>query len=142
MTLIPKNQNAPFPPQGGYSFTDARTGMRFDGLHSNAQGTALKVIAHRNANPNLYPEGGGDPASVLQEIYAQKFATHPHLFVGQEPAPQPQPTKKTQVVTVHPQAAAGRPCSCGANDWSAVYCKACGPGKISGYVCKKCGRRR
>lgn len=146
MTLIPKSQSAPYPPQGGYSFTDPRTGMRFDGLQSNAEATALKIIAHRSANKNLYPEGGGDLASVIQEVYRQKFTTHPHLFLGYDVPAAPAPIQKVAARVVA-QLAAPRQLTklcrfCSSAEFDEILCPTCAGKRVTGWKCRKCGKKQ
>jgi hypothetical protein len=131
MKLVPRNQNAPYPPGGGFSYTEPKTGRVFDGMLGNAETTARKIIEFKKANPHVFPEGGGDLESTIQLIYAQKWETMPWLFIGggDDPA-----TPKAQPQTTV--------CACGENDWNPIFCKTCGPGRITGYVCRKCGKKR
>lgn len=143
MKLIPKSQSAPYPPGNGYSYKEPKTGRWFDGLLGNVTVTAQKVIAFKLANPHIFPEGGGDLESTIQLIYAQKFETHPHLFMGQEPAPQPQPTKKTQAVTVHPRYQLTKLCRfCGSAEFDEILCPTCSGKRVTGYKCRKCGKKQ
>jgi len=129
MKLVPKLPHSPYPPQGGYSFLDPRTGMSFDGLHGNVESTARKVVAHRVANPKLYPEGGGGLDETIQEIYAQKNATHPHLFLG---GPELKLGQQPQAATV---------CACGSTEFVEILCKTCGSRVVTGRKCAKCGKK-
>ena len=139
MTLLqPKQSNGGFP-QGGWPYVDPKTGFKCNGWEGTPQMHAVKIIAHRRANPNFYPPSEGqwfDPASVVQEIYQQKVKTHPHLFKGySDNAPQmnAQPTPKTMVSPTIV-------CACGSNEFEPQYCKTCGGNRINGYKCSKCGK--
>lgn len=147
MTLIPKSPTSPFPPGGGFSYREPKTGRFFDGMLGNVDYTARQVIAYKAANPHIFTEGVGDFASTVQLIYAQKFETMPWLFVGQPDKGQsasllPALQSATPAQAAAPAQLAGKQCSCGANDWKVILCKSCGNGKISGYVCNKCGKKR
>ncbi len=135
MPLIPRTPTAPFPAGGGFGFTDPRTLMPFDGMMGNAETTAQAIIKHRRGNPNKYdPTEAGlfDLDSVVQEIYAQKQKTHPHLFIG---GPE-------LAAGVPPQAASV--CTCGSTEFEPIYCATCGSGKsvVVGQRCKKCGGQK
>lgn len=147
MTLIPKVPTAPFPPGGGYSYREPKTGRFFDGMLGNVDYTARQVIAYKAANPHIFTEGAGDFASTVQLIYAQKFETMPWLFLGQpdkgqpaSPLPVLQSAIPAQAVT--PVQIEGKKCSCGSTEFIPVYCKTCGGNKISSYTCAKCGKAR
>lgn len=134
-----KNPNAnQFPPQG-WPFKDPKTGFRCNGYEGTPAMHAVKIIGNRRANPHHYPPGEPqwfDPNSVIQEIYAQKAATHPQLFKG---------FPDVQIVA-QPERIVSRVvaptviCSCGANDYEPIYCKTCGGKRITGYKCKSCGK--
>ena len=137
MSLQLKRPSDQFPP-GGFGFKDARTGMMFNGYEGTPAMTAVKVIAHREANPSLYPRSEGHWFSVdgiVQEIFEQKYATMPWLFIGgpDDPGlPTPQPRSLT----------AKGVCVCGATETEPVYCKTCGGQKVVNYKCKACGQER
>ncbi len=132
MTLVPKNCNAPYPPQGGYSYTEPKTGRVFDGMLGNVEVTARSVIAFKKANPHLFPDGAGDLFSTIQAVYQQKWQAMPWLFIGfNDPAT---PKSQPEAIPV---------CACGAVDWQPIYCKTgCAPGRIVGWKCKSCGKAR
>jgi len=134
----PSNQ---FPDGGGWGFVDPKTGMKFNGYEGSPQMIAVKIAAHRAANPKLYPNGHGqNPESIVQEIYQQKADKMPWLFRGfpdKNPAaaypsaPDNAPVAKTSAA-----------CSCGATEVKPVYCQVCSGRKVTGYTCIGCGKSR
>lgn len=134
-----KNANATqFPSGGGWGFIDPKTGFKCVGYEGTPQMHAAKIISHRRANPKFYPPGEAhwfDPNSVIQEIYQQKFKTHPHLFKGYGNAPVAN-TQRAAVVQISPTVL----CSCGSNDFTPIRCLTCGGHRITGYKCAKCGK--
>lgn len=142
MKYILRTPTQRFPRDGGFSFVDPRTKMRFDGMMASPDGTARAIIKHRRGNPKVYDPSDSqwfDHAQVVQEILGQKHQTHPHLFV--DPAP---PTAQASSVPIMQQPAQSNSnaCACGANDWEPILCKTCGNGRITGYVCRQCKRKR
>jgi hypothetical protein len=130
MNLVEKNPQNPYPANGGYGFKDPRTGREFNGLHSSARDTALKIIEHRRGNPHIYHPGESqwfDGDQVRQEIYQQKFQTMPELFIG---------------FGEQPKSATDQKCSCGEQDWETEYCKGCSGKRVVGYKCRKCGLKK
>lgn len=133
-----KSSNSAFPPQG-WPFTDPKTGFKCNGWEGTPQMHATKIIANRRANPSFYPTGEAkwfDPASVVQEIYAQKAATHPHLFKGFPDAHIVPRAERIVSRVIAPTVK----CSCGAGDFEPILCKTCGGRRIVGYKCKACGK--
>lgn len=131
-----KNANAnQFPPQG-WPFKDPKTGFRCNGYEGTPAMHAVKIIANRRANPHHYSPDESqwfDPNSVIQEIYAQKAATHPHLFKGYPDAHIVPRVQKTEVVS-------DKPCpKCGGTEWELIYCKTCAGRRVTGKKCKGCG---
>ncbi len=139
MSLVLKNATASqFPPQG-WPFTDPRTGMKFNGWEGSPPMQAVKIAAHRRANPHKWPDGEGqDTNGIVQELYAQKFASMPWLFVGQpDKDPTYRPNREATSVTI-----SGEKCSCGATEFKPVYCKTCSGKRITGYTCASCGKEK
>lgn len=138
MNLRLKNPNAQFPPLG-WPFKDERTGYTISGYDGTPEMQAERVIKNRRANPHLYPTAETkwfDRASVVQEVYRQKFKTHPYLFAGQ-----PDKTPNTTLSKPKIEQAASI-CTCGANDWEAIYCPTCSGKKIKGYKCRACSKKK
>ena len=138
MILKLKNPNAPFP-QGGWPFKDPKTGFSVNGYEGTPTMHAPKIIAHRRANPHVYPSQQYhwfDEQSVIQEIYQQKLATHPHLFRGFADKTVEIKTKATNKRVEQPSLN----CECGALDWKPKYCPTCSGKKLIGWTCGKCGK--
>lgn len=138
MILQLKNPTQQFP-QGGFGFRDPKTGFICNGYEGTPAMHAVKIIANRRANPHVYPAGESqwfDQQSVIQEIYAQKVVTHPHLFKGYSDAYIVPQKDKVVSRTIAPTVA----CACGSHDFDPVYCKTCGGRVIKGYKCKSCGK--
>lgn len=132
-----KNPNSSFP-QYGWPFTDPRTGFICKGYEGTPTMHAVKIINHRRANPHVYSKDEPqwfDTQSVVQEIYAQKAATHPHLFRGFDDA-----MVTIQNVNNRQALAPTVKCKCGAQDFDPIFCKTCGGRKVTGYRCKSCGK--
>jgi len=133
-----KSPTQQFPP-GGFGFKDPKTGFTCNGYEGTPAMHAVKIIAHRRANPNFYPAGEAqwfDQASVVQEIYAQKAASHPHLFKG---FPDVTLTPQKEHIVSRVSAPTGQ-CSCGSSDFSEILCKTCGGRRVTGHRCNKCGK--
>lgn len=135
MSLYLKNENIGLP-SGGFPFKDPKTGMLFNGYEGTAQMIAVKVMAHRDANSALYPNGSGGLDAIVQEIYAQKNAQMPWLFVGGPDDPGLPPTITASTGAV------GGICVCGATEVDPIYCPTCGGQRITGYKCRACGAER
>ncbi len=130
MKLVLKRPTEMYPAGQGFGFVEPKTGMRFNGLHSNPQGTALKIIDHRRANPKLFTDASDfDVENTVQQIYQQKLQTMPELFIGFGGEP-------TQMF---PDASK---CNCGGKESTPVYCKSCGGHRIVAYKCSSCGLER
>ncbi len=137
MILQLKNPNSAFP-HNGWPFVDERTGFKCNGWEGTPQMHAPKIIKNRRDNPQHYSTSEGqwfDVNSVVQEIYAQKHKTHPHLFKGFADAI-PVATQIQSKPIIAPTVM----CSCGSNDFEPEFCKTCGGRRITGYKCKKCGK--
>lgn len=135
MKLQLKQPTMEFPPDGGFSFIDPRTGFRVNGLEGTIEQTARKVSIHRQANPTLYPPNEPqwfDIESVIQELFEQKNRTHPHLFIG---APDSSGLSS-------PKTTDNGVCICGESQVEPIYCAACGGSKITGYRCVACKAER
>lgn len=139
MSLRLKNPSNQFPP-GGYPFTDERTGFKVDPMSGTPDMHAVKIIAHRRANPHIYPPAEPqwfDQTSVREEVLQQKFKTNPELFVGQ---PEKIKLIKAKSKVIDP---GNSICECGALDWEPTFCPTCGGRKkVTGFKCRKCGRTR
>ncbi len=138
MLVLKNSQQSQFPPFGGWSFVDGKTGQRFNGWEGDQFAIARKVIEHRKANPKIYEPGTeGDVNSVVQQIFQQKHAQAPWLFRGnpdQGPGAYPsQPAARETIVK-------GAACSCGCTEFIAEYCKTCSGARIVGRKCKSCGK--
>lgn len=137
MILQLKCSTCQFPP-GGFGFIDPRTKRIWPGFEGTPEMTSTSIIQHRLANPNIYPRTDlpwFDKASVIQEIYAQKYATMPELFIGHG------------TTALIPKAAVlattSSPCAkCGNTQAAPVYCPTCSGQKITGYRCAGCGTLR
>ncbi len=133
MILALKQPNGSFPP-GGWPFTDPRTKKTWNGYEGTPQMHAISIIAHRRMNPKVYSPDEPqwfDMLLVIQEIYAQKFATQPAIFRGQADA--------TLGVVQKPVSGDQKCSKCGATDFEPVYCKTCGGQKVKGWKCRSCG---
>jgi len=137
MILQLKNPNGAFP-HNGWPFKDAKTGFICKGYEGTPAMHAVKIIAHRRANTHIYPRDESkwfDQQSVIQEIYAQKAATHPHLFKGH---PDVQITPQADRIVSRVLAPTNQ--CCGANEFEEILCRTCGGRKVVGFKCKKCGK--
>lgn len=139
MSLRLKKPSNSFP-HNGWPFKDPKTGFICNGYEGTPEMHAVKIIAHRRANPHIYPPSEAhwfNQIAVREEILVQKHATNPELFVGE-------PDK---AITVKVRAAKtvdtpGSTCTCGALDWEPTYCKTCSGKKVNGFKCRKCGKTR
>ncbi len=140
MLVLKNSQQSQFPPFGGWSFVDGKTGQRFNGWEGDQFAIARKVIEHRKANPKIYEPGTeGDVNSVVQQIFQQKHAQAPWLFRGepdQGSGAYPSATQ-TQEQTIR-----GERCTCGSVEYEPVYCKTCSGKRIVGTKCKSCGKSK
>lgn len=138
MKLTLKTPNGSFPP-GGFPFTDPRTNKVWNGYEGTPAMHAVNIILHRRANSAIYPASEPqwfDKASVIQEILAQKFATHPHLFNGQ-------PDKGPTIKAPAPKVADPGVCpNCQSTAFEVVYCAICSGRRITGFKCSACGHIR
>ena len=117
---------------GGYPFTDPRTGMKFGGLLANLRNQAAKVVLHRRANPAIY-----NPADlrylksefVELEIQEQICAKRPELC---REGPNRQPAVRiiaNAVPTVCPK------CN---GPVSEKTCPTCSGRRVTGWYCATC----
>ena len=135
-----KNPSQQFP-RDGFGFVDPRTHKTFPGYEGTPAMQAVKIIAHRHANPTIYPAGEGqwfNQMEVIQEVYRQKQLTMPELFVGYDALPVA-PSVPYQPQSLSP---AGMTCSCGSSSFKPSYCLTCGGNKINGWICNNCGKTR
>lgn len=126
-------------PHGGWPFRDERTGFTCKPHEGTPAMHAVKIIAHRRANPQHYPRNESkwfDQASVIQEVYAQKAKTHPQLFIG---FPDAVIVPRAEIV-INPGRGPQSECSCGAKTFEPIYCKTCAGKRVTGYKCKNCGK--
>lgn len=140
MILRLKNANASQFPPAGWNFLDPKTGFKCVGHEGTPAMHAAKIIANRRANPHIYPASetaAFDTQSVIQEIYQQKFVTHPGLFVGFDQPPRVRAVPEGAKVIVGNNA-----CSCGSLEFIEELCKTCGGRKVVGWKCSKCGKRK
>lgn len=138
MILQLKNSNANQFCQGGWPFVDPKSGFKCNGYEGTPKMHANKIIAHRRANPTLFPPNDAslfDVNSVIQEIYQQKFQTHPQLFVGQ-PGYTVLKMEKPAKKNYQPNSKCPK---CNSPDFEPVYCPTCTGRRITGYKCKSCG---
>ncbi len=139
MSLRLKNSTSSQFPPDGYPFVDAKTGMKFNGWEGNPQSQAVRIAAHRAANPRHYPDGAGqDVNGIIQELFEQKAKKMPWIFVGfadQHPA-QPYPNNTATVIVN------GEKCSCGNTQFTPIYCATCSGKRITGYKCASCGKQK
>lgn len=139
MTLSLKNPGASQFPPSGWPYRDPKTGMDFNGYQGSPQIIAVKIAEHRRANPKFYPGNEGQNVeSIVQEIYAAKFAVAPWMFKGQpdrnpvyQSATQSQPSNER---------VNGAACSCGSTEYIPVYCPTCSGRRITGRKCASCGK--
>lgn len=139
MSLLQPKQTSQFPP-GGYGFVDPKTGFKCVGYEGTPQMHAVKIMEHRRANPKFYPPGEShwfDKESIVQEIYKQKFQTHPHLFRGYGDAPINVPAPEKSFLS--PTVKCGK---CGANEFENIYCKTCAGRRVVAIKCKSCGNQQ
>lgn len=132
-----KNANANQFPPGGWGFKDKRTGFECKPHEGTPAMHAVKIIANRKGNPHFYPPGEPqwfDASMIIQEIYAQKAATHPYLFKGHSDVQIIPRTQRSEVIT-------DKPCpSCGGTEWELTFCKTCAGRRVTGKKCKSCGK--
>ena len=137
MLLALKLPNGDFPP-GGFPFVDPRTQRVWNGYEGTADMHAASIIIHRRANPNIYPPSEGhwfDKQSVIQEIFQQKFKTHPYIFRGQ-----PEPNQAVKLI--QPKGVMGVCPQCQGTRFETQYCPTCSGKRITGYKCLDCGATR
>jgi hypothetical protein len=135
MSLQLKNATASQFPPSGWPFSDPKTGMKFNGWEGTPQMQAVKIAAHRRANPKFYPDGAGqDSNAIIQELYQQKFSSAPWLFVGQPDKDPAQGQSQGATIII------GEKCSCGSTEWIPEYCKTCSGRRVIGRKCASCGR--
>lgn len=127
-------------PPGGFPFKDPRTGKTFDAMSADLALQAKNVIAHRSANPRIYPRDEAQyffADAVKQEIVDQICANRPELctdHVGGRIEPQPIP----KGVTV-PSVQAGKRCyKCGGTEFDPIFCKTCSGSKVKAWLCRGC----
>lgn len=132
-------------PNGGFPFTDPRTGRRFDGMSvSDTTMQARKVIEHRLANPRIYPQNESQWFSlsgVIAEVVLAICSNNPDACM--EPGDSVRRSNDTRQAPIKAAPSADVLCpQCGAGDWEMIYstggCKSCGK-KLSGRRCRKCG---
>lgn len=142
MSLRLKNSTSSQFPPDGYPFVDAKTGMKFNGWEGNPQSQAVRIAAHRAANPRHYPDGAGqDVNGIIQELFEQKSKKMPWLFVGfpdQHPA-QPYPSAQSSPSQV---ANTDQACECGCKEVVLTYCPTCSGRRVTSSKCKSCGKDR
>ena len=125
-------------PQDGFPFTDPKTGFKVNGYEGTISMSAVKVAAHRRANPGIYPPSEPiwfDLASIGQEIMAQKHAVMPWLFQGFGDSPNPAPPQPVVMKATFT-------CVCGSMDFTPIYCQTCGGSKIKNWKCAQCGKEK
>ncbi len=140
-------RSRPFPA-GGFGFKDPRTNRTFDGMSADLTMQAREIIAHRMANPAIYPAHESSHFSlvdVIGEITRQVCQRSPascyddRNSVRSTPVP---PSVRRNPATIVVQAPSSVCRACGSGEWEPVYCKVCSGKKLTGYKCKSCGKER
>lgn len=124
----------PMPP-GGYPFTDPRTGLRFHGMEGQFDLQVRRIIAHRLANPTVYPQS--DPKWLSIEYVAGELSDYTCQRLGNNPKFCGDGSIKSNSKTF---AVAGVCGSCG-GALKAMYCKTCTRQRLVGYECTQCGKK-
>lgn len=123
-------------PAGGFYFKDAKTGMEFK--EGDFYSVVRLIIAHRKANPRLYPTEQFhllDFVCVGNELDAytcSRLGNDPRFCESGEPL-KLIPAADAKLVTM------GKPCyMCGnATGWETI-CPTCSGRRLNGYICQKC----
>lgn len=116
-------------PPGGFPFTDPKTNRKWVGFEWNWDLLAKDIIKHRHDNPHIYARDVAESFnynSVVQEIFRQKFATHPDIFSGHGGE-----VKSSNACRV-----------CGATEEEPIFCPTCSGQRVIGTRCLKCGHQK
>lgn len=135
MTFKLKSRTGTFPPQGFY-FKDPKTGMEFrDGDFNDV---VRRIIAHRRANPKLYPPEQFEflnfesVGAELESYTCSRLGNNSRFCESGEPFTL-EPTPGSSSVEM------ARVCyRCGHNLGYEIPCSTCSGKKVSGYICAKC----
>ncbi len=126
-----------FPP-GGYQYTDARTGMTFDG-NGGFDFTVQAILQHRRANKKLYPP------EDLKELDVDYVSTILDEYTCNRLKNSSNWCKRSDGVVILPSAASGEieklksPCpNCGNDEGRVKYCATCAGKRILGHYCTQC----
>jgi len=138
MPLRLRNGNGSWPA-GGFPFVDPRTGKVFDGMSADLTLQAKNIIAHRKANPKIYPASEAQFLfidAVKQEVLGYICARRPSLCADSVNVAMQIATPKNFVMPSPPP---GKKCyRCGSTDLKPVPCKTCGGFKIKSWLCNNC----
>lgn len=129
-------------PAGGFGFIDPRTKRVFNGMEGTGPMQAVKIIEHRRSNPTIYPVGEWqwfNQEEVIQEVYRQKHASMPELFVGYDAALRPSNPEPYRPQIASP---AGLKCVCGSVTFKPNYCQTCAGSRINSWSCTVCGKQK
>lgn len=124
-------RNGAYPP-GGYPFQDARTGMKFDGMSDSFSGIVNQIIAHRQANPNIYSPSEGKWFNF--DLVADELDRATCLRLGNSD----KWCRGVNDVTVAlPKAKVCPSCDVPLEE---KLCPTCSGRRLVGYRCPKCGK--
>lgn len=129
------NRNGEFP-QGGFKFIDPKTKMEFG--EGDFYSVVRAIIAHRMANPRLYPREEFEylhfdsVANMLSEFTCTRIKNDSRFCESGEPL-RLQPAAGAALVTL------AKPCyKCGNLTGWETLCSTCSGKKIVGYICESC----
>ncbi len=128
-------KNGPYPP-AGYTFTDSRTGRKFDGLDTDFKGQIVRIVEHRFANPQKYPlekHEFFDAEYVGREI--EEFTCLRLGFDKRYCEDSDKPTRRKAELPTN-----GSPPNCPACGKIMIprVCSTCGGHKVKGWRCPAC----
>lgn len=118
-------------PPGGFPFRDPKTQRTWKGYEWFYDNLAKDVIRHRMENPHVYNRNevaAFDYNSVVQEIFQQKYATHPEIFIGHGGEVKVSDPTKCRM--------------CGSTEEEPIFCPTCSGQRVIGAKCKKCGHQK
>lgn len=135
MSFKLKTRHGAFPPKGFY-FKDPKTGMEF--VDGDFNDVVRRVIAHRRANPRLYPSeqfqflNFDSVSAELDSFTCSRLGNSPKWCESGEPLTL-EPAPGSPVVEM------SKPCyKCGHGLGYEIICPTCMGRKISGYICASC----
>jgi len=130
-----KSRTGAFPP-AGFPFTDPKTGMKFtDGDFNDV---VRRIIAHRRANPRLYPAekfeflNFDSVSAELDSFTCSRLGNSPNWCESGEPLTL-EPAPGSPIIDLP------NPCyKCGNLTGYEIICPTCAGRKVFGYICASC----